>query len=92
MDLAIIRNNFDEPSSMVEDESMIKDEALDYYDNQMMSGLTVSVSMDFTEAVAEASVPQDQLKILKQFFYSEMSMMKEDIFSKISKIAFILID
>ena len=85
MDLAL-RNHFEESPSMIQDEPMVKDEPLENYDDQMMSGLTVSVSLDFTEAVAETNVPHDQLEILKQFFYTETSMTKEDVFSKISKI------
>ena len=69
----------------VESSLQIKDEPLENYDDQMMLGLTNSVSLDFTEAVAETSVPQDLLKILKHYFYTETSMMKEDIYSKISK-------
>ena len=74
-----LTNDFEESSPQ------IKDEALENYDDQMMLGLTNSVSLDFTEAVAETSVPQDLLKILKHYFYTETSMMKEDIYSKISK-------
>ena len=85
MDLAL-RNQFEEPPSTTQDEPMVKDEPLENYDDQMMSALTVSVSLDFTEAVAETNVPRDQLKILKEYFYSETSMMKDDVFSKISKI------
>ena len=78
VDMALT-NDFEESSPQ------IKDEALENYDDQMMLGLTNSVSLDFTEAVAETSVPQDLLKILKHYFYTETSMMKEDIYSKISK-------
>ena len=78
VDMAL-RNDSEESSLQV------KDEPLENYDDQMMLGLTNSVSLDFTEAVAETSVPQDLLKILKHYFYTEMSMMKEDIYSKISK-------
>ena len=85
MDVAV-RNHFEEPPLMIPNDPMVKDEPLENYDDHMMSGLTVSVSLDFTEAVAETNVPHDQLQILKQFFNTETSMMKEDVFSKISKI------
>ena len=78
VDMAL-RNDSEESSLQV------KDEPLENYDDQMMLALTNSVSLDFTEAVAETSVPPDLLKILKHFFYTETSLMKEDIYSKISK-------
>ena len=78
VDMALT-NDFRESSLQIEDEP------LENYDDQMMLALTNSVSLDFTEAVAETSVPPDLLKILKHFFYTETSLMKEDIYSKISK-------
>ena len=84
-DVATLETNTEtEPQ---ENESLIDDNPMDVTDftDKMMSGLTVSVSMDFTEAVAETDVPQDHLAMLKQFFITEMPMKKEDVLSKISK-------
>ena len=85
MDVATLEtNSTTEPQG---NESMIEYHPMDVTDltDKMMSGLTVSVSMDFTEAVAETIVPQDHFVILKKFFFTEMPMKKEDVLSKISK-------
>lgn len=84
-DVATLETNTEtEPQ---ENESLIEDNPMDVTDfnDKMMSGLTVSVSIDFTEAVAETDVLQDHLAILKQFFVAETPMKKEDVLSKISK-------